>query len=366
MKQTRALPGMILVGAVAVASLFAAAPASAATLPPGQKISVIDSWDDQFYNVAPADALASPVGTPAPIEQFVTGVDVDDTGNGYAVATQVYGPDGPSGKISLPYSSPLDGYVDGGYIYKADASTGKLTDGKPIAINLGYGAPQADECSAIDYTKGVILAVCYLYFDDVELDAAPEAEVELIPAPVVAYVGTVDVSDPNEAVLTPLTSRFGDGFLYFTSIATDPVSGTVYGFDYYYPASWILPLVDNDVVFTADLEEFLVWGADFDRGGQLWLSITPFDEVRLLADTESSMELATFDFTTDQPLPIAPFGSNDPSEITFPMSITIWGVLAATGSTLSLAPAVAASGVLLLGAILAAGTMVVRRRNADA
>jgi hypothetical protein len=40
-------------------------------------------------------------------------------------------------------------------------------------------------------------------------------------------------------------------------------------------------------------------------------------------------------------------------------------VLANTGSTMSIAPAIAASGVLLLGAILAAGTMVLRRRSAD-
>jgi hypothetical protein len=49
----------------------------------------------------------------------------------------------------------------------------------------------------------------------------------------------------------------------------------------------------------------------------------------------------------------------------FTRAITVWGVLAATGATMSIAPAVAASGILLAGAILAAGAMVLRRRNAE-
>src|SRR4051812_47924639 len=157
MKQIRALPGAILVVVVAVASVFAAAPASAATLPAGQKITVIDSWDDQFYTVNPADALASPTGTPAPIDQVVTGVDVDDNGSGYAVATQTYSGGGAIVEVYLPFSRALDGYVDGGYVYRADANTGKLTDGKPVLI--AADSPEdhdewADECSAIDYSKG--------------------------------------------------------------------------------------------------------------------------------------------------------------------------------------------------------------------
>ncbi len=42
MKPSRVLTGALIVGAVAVASMFAAAPASAATLPAGAKITVID------------------------------------------------------------------------------------------------------------------------------------------------------------------------------------------------------------------------------------------------------------------------------------------------------------------------------------
>ena len=63
MKSSRMLTGALVVGSVAVASMFAAAPASAATLPLGQKITVVDKYDLQYYNVNPADAVATPVGT---------------------------------------------------------------------------------------------------------------------------------------------------------------------------------------------------------------------------------------------------------------------------------------------------------------
>ncbi len=78
------------------------------------------------------------------------------------------------------------------------------------------------------------------------------------------------------------------------------------------------------------------------------------------------LELATFDFVTNQPVVVASFSSADPLRHHHPAAITVWGVLAATGSTMTIAPAIAASGILLLGALLAAGAIALRRRNADA
>src|ERR1044071_2680318 len=87
MNSSRVLTGALIVGAVAVASMFAAAPASAATLPTGQKITVIDQWTDQFYNVNPANAESAPFGTAVALAPEIEAVDVDDAGLGYAIGT---------------------------------------------------------------------------------------------------------------------------------------------------------------------------------------------------------------------------------------------------------------------------------------
>jgi hypothetical protein len=382
MSSTRALPGAIVVGAVAVASMFAAAPASAATLPPGQKITVVDSWDYQFYNVNPVSALSTPVGTPDPTYTFVTGVDVDDTGLGYAIATDLYVPSLDAlVEIADPYSSFVGAYVDGGYIYTSDANTGTLAKEKPVIIELGPGVEDdqwADECSAIDVTVGVILAVCYKY-EWIEEDVPEIGLVDDDAAALIldgyweptAYIGSVDVSGA-EAILTPLTTLEGKDFKYLSAIAKHPTSGVVYGFSLAkfgtFAGSWIVNLNDTNPTELDDDLDYAVDGADFDRSGQLWLSVSYLnsDDLTLAAVNPSPFQmLATYDFTDDEVDVIQPFGSEDPYFIGNPQSITIWGALAATGSTMSIAPAIAASGILLLGALMAAGTMVLRRRSAD-
>jgi hypothetical protein len=358
MKPSRVLPGAIVVGSLAVASLFASAPASAATLPAGAKITVIDQADDQYYNVNPADAVATAVGTPTGIDQWVSGVDVDDAGLGYATATEYY----YDGEIEIDAVEdqaaalvPFGFLPDGGWIYRADANTGMLTDGKPVIIDLlGPEDVQALECSAIDYSKGVILAVCYTG-GSYEYDAM--------------WIGTVDFSsDPEAAILTPLTSvPAGEGFIHISAIALDPVTGVLHGFsDGWNAASYTITLDDSYPEFIEYLEDYEVWGADFDRDGQLWLSVTDMPEPAGRAANPSFMSLATFDFEAEQPVVVDVFSSDDPYFIEQPEALTVWGVLAATGSAASpIAPAIAAAGVLLLGAILAAGTMVLRRRSAE-
>lgn len=366
MKSSRMLTGALIAGAVAVASMFAAAPASAATLPLGQKITVVDKYDLQYYDVNPADAVASPVGTGTSTDNWITGVDVDDAGLGYATTTFYYNggvdleaaPEDELEDEPAPTSLVPFGYIpDGGYIGKADANTGTVTDEKLVQIDLpGEDDPYAIECSAIDYSKGVIIAVCY---------TGGRSEYGAM------YIGTVNyASHPDVAVLTPaFTSPAEEGFLRFSAIAVNPVTGVIYGFtdDDIDARAFTITLDGAAPVEISDLTDHFVWGADFDRGGQLWLSVSDLPEPASRAANVAILSLATFDFTSGQPVVVDLFSSADPYEITQPEAITVWGALAATGSTVSsTAPAIAASGILLLGALLAAGAMAMRRRNADA
>ena len=357
MKSSRVLTGALIAGAVAVASMFAAAPASAATLPAGQKITVIEQLSDQFFNVNPANAAATAVGTvDSLIEEYVSGVDVDDAGLGYASATALEFV-GEEFEIGVP---------DGGWIYKADANTGKLSDGKPVLIYLPDAEdPYSDECSAIDYSKGVITAVCYIY---------EQSEQEFYRT---AFIGTVDVtSDPSNALLTPLTilTDYDDNFYYFAAIAISPTTGTIYAFSGYQYDAYTITLDDAEPTFI-DYTNDAVVGADFDRSGQLWLSVDTFDPPSFASAkggpqfqaTTSTYGLSTWDIAAAEDTLISTYTTTEPYDVDVVEAITIWGVLAATGSTASpVAPAIAASLILLAGAILAAGTMVLRRRNADA
>lgn len=366
MKSSRMLTGALVVGSVAVASMFAAAPASAATLPLGQKITVVDKYDLQYYNVNPADAVATPVGTGTSTSTWITGVDVDDAGVGYATTTFYY--DGRVDKEAAPEdelegepavtSLVPSGYIpDGGYIGKADANTGTVTEEKPVLIDRPVGDDfYAIECSAIDYSKGVIIAVCY---------SGGRSEYGAM------FVGTVDyASNPDYAVLTPgFTSPAEEGFLPFSAIAVNPVTGVIYGFtdEDYDARAFTITLDGAAPVEISDLADYFVWGADFDRSGQLWVTVSNLPEPAGRAENVSFLSLATFDFAAGQPVVVDLFSSADPNEITQPEAITVWGALAATGSTVSgTAPAIAASGILLLGALLAAGAMAMRRRNAVA
>jgi hypothetical protein len=173
----------------------------------------------------------------------------------------------------------------------------------------------------------------------------------------------------EDAKLTPLNSLTNQGenddYVHYTALAVNPVDGVVYAFDDDAPGVWTISLDFDEPDFIGFLDDSVVLGADFDRSGQLWLSVYSYSIPTLLANA-SYLQLATFDFATDQPVVVDRFSSADPYEIDESESITVWGVLAATGSSVDVAPAIAASGILLLGALLAAGTMVLRRRNADA
>lgn len=359
MKTSRVLPGAIVAGSLALSAMFAAAPAAAATLPAGQKITVIDAYDDQYYDVNPSTAVATPFGTPTTVGPEVSGVDVDDTGVGYAVGTYWY----YEGEIDIELEEDeqlveedrqfLDfpgypWYPDGGAIFNANANTGVLTDEKPVIIDLlGDEDPYASDCTAIDYSGGVIVAVCYLAYDGYTD----------------GWIGTVDVSDPDFAVLTPIIATEWDGLLYITAIAKNPVTGVYWAFDSNYGELYSFTLESEGLDFQGDVDEHLVLGADFDRSGQLWLSVYELPDIVPLALNPSYLSLATFDFASVSVAVVDTIASEDPYEISDPQALTVWGALANTGSVASVSPAIAAAGVLLVGAILAAGAMVLRRRE---
>ena len=342
MLKSRALTSVLVVGSVAVASVFAAAPASAATLPSGQQITVINNVDWSFFEASPADASLTAVGTGTPADDTtLTGVDVDDDGHGYAVANK----EGP-------------GSIDG-YVYTADANTGVLSGGVPITLNFGDVFPPADECTAIDYTGGIVYAACILYVDETD----------------VTYVGPLD---PVTGVLEPVMEFNGSSMefpiLYIPAIATDPLTGILYGFSWNIDDSpettaWILS-EDAGAEFVTEVDNPLMvanalYGADFDRGGQLWITVkTPVVDGDFVY---SRPALATLDLSDGSSPFLAPFtvGGELLDQTADP--ITVWGkeALAATGAVQNPAVALGAIALLLFGAILAAGTVAMRRRSLE-
>lgn len=330
MSASRALTGAIAVGAVAALSLFTAAPASAATLPDGQSITVIDGISWQFFDANPADAALTTVGSPSLTEDYVTGVDVNDEGIGYAITSD-------------------------GYLFEADANTGTLSNGVEIRFDYIDVIEDTDGCSAIDYTDGVIYAACYLDAENFEA----------------TYVGPVN---PDNGYLRPEIELSGDDYLNLTAIAVDPISGVLYGFEYDFGIELITgvyTLSEDEGATFVTLTENPVFGADFDRDGQLWVTSWVFG-----GDSESPeilSALATLDLTSGANPFIETMNVDGVDYEGSVEPITVWGVaseeappaLAATGSTMAPAAAVIAAGVLLFGAVLAAGTVIARRRSLE-
>ncbi len=216
--------------------------------------------------------------------------------------------------------------------------------------------PSADECTAIDYTAGVVLAICQDYS---EFDAS--------------YIG---VLDPATGVLTPWDAgQFaGEGYVYFTAIAVDPVTGTVYAFgmDEETGASTLYTVDPEDGITDSVPVSYIAWGADFDRDGQLW--ITTEVEVGGGEFPPSYSALATVT-PSDGSSPFLEIYNEAGTDVTpifseggfFGSAITVWGdpVLPATGPADSQVPLAAAALLLLTGTILA-GVTVLRRRKLEA
>jgi len=209
----------------------------------------------------------------------------------------------------------------------------------------------ADYCSALDYTAGVLTGICFYG------SLVGEEWV------VVAYWGVLDPDAAvGEAWLTPLYA-FADGeYLEFTAMAVDPVSGEVFALADYDGMALFILSEDDGADFVTWVDRY-VFGFDFDRSGQAW--VTTWIEVG-----ESTLSgLATLNLE-DGTLPfLAPMwfdgdGFGEP----LIQPITVWGkeVLPATGASNTLVLGGAAAAVLLLGAILAAGALAGRRGSTQA
>lgn len=323
MRASRALGLLAGTTAVALATLFVAAPASAATLPDGQKITIVE-WVDanepvtgQFFDVNPADAASTPVGTAS--DETIIGLEVNDEGIGAAI-----------GQID---SEPV--------IWTADANTGSVSNPKVISLN---GQVELDNCSGIDLVNGTFLVSC--------VEGGEGAG---------SYVGAVD---PATGVLTPFLSLFGEDFVEFDALANSTVTAQLWGFarDGGASSSYTIDL-ENDVVDEVAPMVNNVFAADFDRDGQLFVST---EEV--VGDAVEIPALAVADpFTGAFPF-IEPYVSTATDEpLTFVAALTIWGApaLAVTGASGAEAAPIAIGSALLLlaGAAFVATARIGRRKT---
>lgn len=347
---SRALTSAIVVGAVAIGSVFAAAPANAATLPSGQQITVVDYFEWQFSEANPETAALTPVGTGSPIvNENVTAVDVNDDGIGYAFTTAYEEILPEECDFELDPDCVPDFFStfvpEGAYLFTADANTGTLGANLPVTIVTGPAdepiLADADECLALDYSDGVLLGACNIYGED---DSA--------------WIGTID---PATAILTPSVLLFAESFIQFQAIALDPIDGALWGFEADTTA-WVIDLGGSEPVSPGNTE-MAVYAADFDRDGQIWVSayrapLPPSAEIGPNQNGLATLDLVTGNFTFDAVW-------SDPAARVD--ALTVWGkeVLAETGVTQNPAVAVGATAILLFGALMAAGAMAMRRRSAE-
>ena len=324
MRSSRALGILAGTAAVALATLTIASPASAATLPAGQRITIVDSIDEvgpqegPFYDVDPADAATTAVGTGSGV--YAYGLDVNDDGLGY-----------------------LLGYEDGYRIWTADANTGTASDPKPLHFATD---PDPYDCGDLDLNPatGELLVNCTWFTSET------------------ANVSTISTVDPATGLLTPIISLSGVNYIAFDAIALNSVTGVLWAFaDVEGYGSYIIDRTLQTATFVSPMEDYTP-AADFDRDGQLFLSTEQFDEEE---GWEPSLAVA------DPSVGIFTFNENfaDPAgELTFDAvySLSVWGapapVLAETGlDSTGVVPVALGSALLLLAG--AAAILLARRRR---
>lgn len=327
MRASRILGVLAGATAIALAVLTVSAPASAATIAAGQKITIIDALDQSegegpFYNVNPADAAATPVGTPT--GAYTYGLEVNDDGVGWAIGLSQFG-DSPF----LPT------------IWDANANNGTVSN--PRALLFAEG-DYPDRCEGIDLnpTTGELLIACVQY-----------------DVPELGDISTINTVDLATGLLTAVVLLNGEAFQEFTAIATNPVTHVLWGFGPYDgDASFII----DRTLQSATLEAYMdnnVWAADFDRNGQLFLSSELYDGAEFewpsLAVTDPSDGNYSFNEW---------FVATDTDAVLiFVGALSVWGKLAATGSTPAETLPVALGSALLLlaGAAFIATARLTRR-----
>jgi len=347
--RSRALPAAVVATGFAVAPRFAAVPASAATLPAGQRITVVDAYGWQFYDASPVDAALTPVGEPGllPFAESVEGVDVDDDGHGYAVTTtwetdQGDPPDDCTENDERPECDPpiLLLYPIGATLYVADAAAGTLSGGIPVTILTDDTGPEftpADSCFALDYTAGVLLLACNIYGDGST-----------------AYIGSVD---PDTGRLYPDTVLPPEYFVEFDAIAVSPIDGTIWGFA---GNEYGTITLDDELPQYVGYTDFAVGGADFDRDGVLWATAYR-GGIEARAIEPGELGLVIIDLDTGE----VPFDAAWPDQQILIKPLTVWGkpALPATGPAGAAPIAVGAAALLMLGTLLAAGALLRRRSD---
>lgn len=343
MRTSRVLTGTLTVGAFTIAAIFAASPASAATLPDGQQITLIDYYESnaQFLDANPADAALTAIAEPEPFDfAELSAVDVDDDGLGFALANF----DGDPGVASL---------------YTADANTGTLTSPRQVMLNFGDVQVEAEFCTTLDYTAGVLMGICGDEFEGVEI----------------AYWGVINpAAATGEAWLSPLYQFDGPEYQPFESMAVDPTTGIAYAIASPDGSGLFALSEDEGATLVAELEK-PAFGFDFDRDGQAW--VTTYTDVLEGEFLVSRPALATLDLV-DGSNPFIEAMNIDGDLLGEPwiQPITVWGsagqvpvpgvepkALAATGAEAPILPFVGGAALLLAGAILAATTVLRRRQS---
>lgn len=325
MRASRSLGILASSTAIALSVLFVASPASAATLPEGQRITVIEVGDTEttglFYEVNPAAAASTPVGTPNGVE--TTGIDVNDDGLGYV----------------LGYAeSAENGYQPA--LWPADANTGALGSGVEITL----AGAVLDECNGIDLLPdGTIIIACEEDGDGSDIE----------------HVGPVT----PDGVFTPAISLSTDaGGVEFIALAYNAVTGVLWGFA---PVDGFASFTIDLAGGSYDLVEFMdenVYAADFDRNGQLFVSTdVPF------ANEFSLPALATVDPAVGAFTIVGPYVSTTTTAaLIFVEALTVWGkpALAETGGVADVLPVTLGSALLLLAGAAFIATARIQRRTA--
>jgi hypothetical protein len=323
MSRSRAAVALSVGTLFVLASVFAAAPASAATLPSGQQIDIVDFEDGQFYNASPVNADVTPYGTS--VVEGVAAIDVNDLGQGFAVSNE-----------------EVEGNPAGSSVHKADAKAGTLMDAHGIIM----GDILVQACTAIDLSAaGTVAAIC----------STGNGEGGFIQ-----YVGLLD---PSTGLFT---AEFELSDLhYFTALATNPLNGVLYAFSVTQGPgqAWAIDFAaDTATNLGVDLSHF-AYGADFDREGKLW--ITTDVEITQGDSTFFYPALATLDLASGAAAVVGLYTTPDAEVVDFSEALTVWGpALAATGSEVDATPiALGAVLLLLAGAAFAATSRIARARS---
>ena len=313
MSRSRAAGGLFAASAVVAVSLLGAAPASAATLPSGATIDVVEQ-DGGIYSVNPATAVGTLIGTESSVFD-VTAIDVNQSGQGFAIAQG----EGTS------------------YLYAANAVAGTITE---IAEILD-GGESIQGCQGIDLSNANVLTVSCAGFTGSGFFVSVIGFVDPLTG---AFDEITDYSTLDDDIVRALASNSAGTLYYITELGRSYTLNTTTG------------------VSTPGAEiDGRVLAADFDVTDQLWVTIGVEGE-----DNPDPNGLGTLNVATGVLTPIAGYSSAD-TESFSTVSITVWGgSLAATGSNgQEFVPLAIGAVLLLLAGVALAVTHRIshRRRN---